>query len=138
MSFADSVTPPNTTEIKPGLFVQKKGNRWRKVEPIAWNGKLRINAQLKSLLTIKTLVWFGVLILLVMAYNNDNAQLIEFHNQVVENPVMFCNELIASYQSDVCTEQWEKFGLCNRRENIGIDFSTIKLLNATQNTNSIS
>lgn len=54
MSLKDSLTPKNTEEVKPGLFVQNKNGTWRAVQPIVWNGEWRLKNQFgwKNLFTI--------------------------------------------------------------------------------------
>lgn len=138
MSFIDYVTPKDTEEVKPGLFIQKKRGKYRQLQPIAWKGKWRTKEQMRSIFSPRTFVWLGIMLFLVFAYNNDNAQLVEFHNTVVENPVLFCSELIASLQTPVCTEFYRQNGLClGDLDNIGVDFTTIEAINETQDTNSL-
>ncbi|KKM06747.1 hypothetical protein LCGC14_1740910, partial [marine sediment metagenome] len=39
-------TPKDTEEIRPGLFVKRlKGNKYKQVEPLVWNGKWRLRNQ---------------------------------------------------------------------------------------------
>lgn len=45
MSLMDSLTPKDTEEMKPELFIQKKGDVYRQINPIAWNGKWRLKKQ---------------------------------------------------------------------------------------------
>lgn len=91
MSFIDSLTPKNTEEIKPGLFIQKKGEDYRQINPIAWNGRWRLKKQFR---------WrslFFILLVLFIAYNYyvDTKSCEEFQaNPCVhlQNLASFCSQ----------------------------------------------
>ena len=40
MNFTKVLTPSDTEEIKPGLFIQRRGNKYRQISPAAWDGKI--------------------------------------------------------------------------------------------------
>ena len=59
MNWKKILTPKNTEEIRPGLFIQSKPKNpdsveYRVINPICWNGSYRWNKQFswKSLITI--------------------------------------------------------------------------------------
>ncbi len=45
MSLIDSLTPKDTEEMRPGLFIQKKGDNYKEINPVAWNGQWRLRKQ---------------------------------------------------------------------------------------------
>lgn len=63
MSFKDSLTPKDTEEIKPGFFIQKKGDTYRQINPIVWKG----NWNLKKQFSWKNL--FVIILVLFIAYS---------------------------------------------------------------------
>lgn len=86
------LSPKNTEEIKPGLFVQNRKGKYRVVKPIVWNGEYRLKDQFswKSIITI-------VLILFIAwTYFEET----EFCRQLQENPC----ELLPNITS-YCFEQ---------------------------------
>ncbi|KKL12538.1 hypothetical protein LCGC14_2534780 [marine sediment metagenome] len=59
MSLIDSLTPKDTEEIRPGLFIQKREKGYRVLNPIAWNGKYRWRKQFswRSVFTIAIIIF---------------------------------------------------------------------------------
>ncbi len=92
MSLINSLTPDNTEEIKPGLFVQNRKGNYRVVNPIAWKGKWRLDKQFgwKNLITIV------IVIFVAYTYINETT----FCRQLQANPCEMLPE-ITSY----CFEQ---------------------------------
>ncbi len=89
MSLVDTLTPKNTEEIKPGLFIQKRGSGYRQVDPLAWDGKLRIKKQIRTIISFRTIITLAIIGFLVWSYVHDNQQCID----VIENPEEFCKEI---------------------------------------------
>ncbi len=78
MSFIDSLTPKDTEELKPGLFIRKRGEVYRQINPIAWNGKWRLNKQFK---------WGNlIMIILVLAIAYSYYTETKFSRDLQENP----------------------------------------------------
>ena len=86
MTLKDSLTPKGAEEVKPGLFVQKKGNGWRKIEPIVWEGRWRLKNQFgwRNLFTI------ALVILLAYTYVNETS----FCRQLQANPCQALPEIV--------------------------------------------
>lgn len=67
MNWKKKLTPKNTEEVRPGLFIQKwfdtkKEGRYRVINPICWKGKYRWRKQfswgnLITIIIILFLVW---------------------------------------------------------------------------------
>lgn len=117
MSFKDLLTPKDTEEIKPNLFVQKKGDGYRVLNPLVWNGQWR----LKNQFSVRNFVSIAIILFIAWSYVHDNSALLDFYNQVHENPVAFCTQVINDLATPECTPFQEEAGLCN----IGIDIITI-------------
>lgn len=117
MTIKDSFTPKDTEEVKPNLFIQKKGDKYRVIEPFVWNGKFRIKEQLKTIISLRTILSLGFVLLLVWAYIHDAGALREFYFKVNQNPVIWCTNVFAGIpRGNLCTPQWEKAGLCETDE----------------------
>ena len=86
MSFVDSLTPKDTEEIKPGLFVQNRKGNYRVVNPIAWKGQWRLDKQFgwKNLITIV------IVIFVAYTYINETT----FCRQLQANPCEMLPEII--------------------------------------------
>lgn len=137
MALLDSLTPKDTEEIKPGLFVKKTRKGYRVVNPIAWNGKFRTKEQLKTIISARTFLTLAILFFVVYNYYEDNEKLINFYNRVHENPIRFCQDVMVSLQNPTCSEQDEKSGLCFN--NYGLDISLINFTAiSNEDTSSLS
>lgn len=122
MTLADSLTPKNTEELKPGLFIQKTRKGYRQIEPMAWKGKIRTKEQLRTVFSLRTLVFIAIISFIAWSYVNDTRQLVEFYNDVTSDPIGFCiaafenNPNIGVDKVDItiteCTEFQRKSGLC--------------------------
>ena len=93
MSLAKALTPQNTEEIKPGLFIQKKGDSYRMIKPMAWNGKVLWKEQLKTIFTLRTFFTIAIVLFLAYSYIHDIQEFKDFHNEVMDNPDAWCGEL---------------------------------------------
>lgn len=118
-SIEDRLKQRGTEEVKPGFFIQKSGKGYRKITPLVWKGKWRFKEQF----SLKNLVWPFILLFILLGYFSTTGGYIEFYDVVHEDPYGFCEEVYLTLQTPDCTEQFEKFGLCNR--NTGIDQSNI-------------
>ncbi len=132
MSLTDFLTPKDTEEIKPNLFLQKKGKSYRQVNPIAWKGKMRWGPQMRTVFSFHTLFWFLILGTILYGYFEVNGDLLEFRELVVGDPISFCQEILLSLQEPGCTAEYEKHGLC--LTSVGADFTKIEMINGTSNS----
>ena len=124
MGLKERLTPKNTEEVRPNLFVQGKGNKYRIVHPLVWNGNWRVKEQLKTIFSLRTLLSLGFVLFLVWSYVHDTTVTREFYYMVKQNPVEWCNEVLAGIPTgDLCNKQWEEFGLCDRNETLNNIYS---------------
>lgn len=124
MGFKDILSPKDTEEVKPGLFIQKKGSRYRVVEPLVWNGNYRWKEQIKTIFSMRTILSLGLILFIVWAYLHDTSSLRDFYFKVSKNPVQWCSKVMASIPTgNLCTEQWEEFGLCETEETLNKSYN---------------
>ena len=90
MSFADSITPADTEEIKPGFFVQKRLKGYKQVYPFAWNGKIRYKEQLSSLFSMRTIITIAIIIFIAWSYQHDVDSYKTFYEDVQNDPTTYC------------------------------------------------
>lgn len=112
MSLVNIFTPKDTEEIKPGLFVQKKGKNYRVINPIAWNGVIDWKTQLKSIFSIRTIFTIAIVLFLVWSYQNDVGQYQQFYYEIHEDPMGFCDNMYEILNTDYCTQEAHDKGLC--------------------------
>lgn len=112
MTLADMLTPKDTEELKPGFFVQKKGDTYRQIHPIGWNGKIDWIKQLKSIFSLRTFFTIGIILFLVWSYQSDVGQYQEFYLDIHENPIGFCDNMYEILDKDYCTKEFQDQGLC--------------------------
>ena len=117
MSFIDSITPKDTEEIKPGLFIQKKLGKYRQISPAAWDGKINYKNFLLGANPIRNLFWFALLMFLAWSYFHDVAEYRDFYMEInsgAERCYEIC-ENMESYNSldEVQKEENEPFEYSN-------------------------
>lgn len=92
--FIRVLTPSDTEELKPGLFVQKKIVRgqdyYRQVYPGAWNGKLNPYEIFLGRNFFKTTFWFLLIMFLAFAYWHDVREYKGFYENVNSHSIDFC------------------------------------------------
>ena len=95
MSLADKLTPKNTEEIKPGLFIQKTASGYRSVTPAAWEGKINWKVTLLGSQPLKHLFVFALLMFLAYGYFSGTISCDEFQSdpcKYLPNITSYCNE----------------------------------------------
>ena len=115
MDFKKILTPENTEEIRPGLFVQSKTENpdniiYRVVNPICWKGKYRWKRQFgwRNVITI------AIILFLAFTYFNDTSfcrALQEDPCQLIQNISSYC--LAKTKLSGVNYEGADSFTLQN-------------------------
>jgi hypothetical protein len=95
MDIINKLTPKDTEEVKPNLFIKRFGdNKYRLVYPAAWNGKIKWkNLLLGGDEWLKHLIFFAILMLIVYGYIHDNKALIEQQQLIAKDPFAFCNNI---------------------------------------------
>lgn len=96
MTLIERLTPQNTEELRPGIFVQARTKNpnsisYHVVNPIAWNGEWRLNKQIgwKNLITIL------IILFIAWTYFNETEfcrQLQEDPCEVLPNITAYCSE----------------------------------------------
>ena len=85
MDFKKAFTPKDVEEIKPGFFIQKKGNSYRQVKPLVWKGKWRFKGQIN---------WMNIiLIIILIGLYFEGAKFVRFYDEVLSDPKAFCQNV---------------------------------------------
>jgi len=90
MSLIESLTPKNTEELKPGLFIQRRAKGYKQIDPLAWNGKYRWREQLKTIFCLRTIVFLAIILLLFYGYKHDTQKCYE----MIEDPITYCRGIV--------------------------------------------
>lgn len=85
------LTPKDTEELKPGLFIKDTGKGYRQIHPIAWDGKFR----LKNSFAMR---WWDILrvvilLFLIWAYFNDTEAYRNYYETVNSDLDGFCRNV---------------------------------------------
>jgi hypothetical protein len=128
--FIKALTPKDTEEIKPGLFIQRKLGGYRNVYPAAWNGKIIWANFLFGGSVFKTIGWFAIILFVVWSYQHDVAEYKEFYEKIQQDPFAWCLDVQDYYVNGGCTKENQAIGLCD-----SIDYNSF---NATINLNSLA
>ena len=95
MSWVDSITPKNTEEDKPGLFIQEKRGKLRQVHPAAWNGKVNWKNFLLGHDFLKNLIVFAIIMFVAYGFYQGTHACTEFQEDPCKhlaNITNYCNE----------------------------------------------
>ncbi len=93
MRLIDHLTPKNTEELKPGLFIQKRGKGYKQIYPIAWNGKIRYKEQWATIFSWRTFFTVGLVLFIAWSYLHDVKEFRDFYIEVSSNPVLYCTNV---------------------------------------------
>jgi len=85
MDFKKACTPKDVEEIKPNFFIQKKGETYRQVHPLVWDGKWRLKNQIK----IRDIFMIALIITLYLV----GVKYIRFYEEVNADPRAFCKNV---------------------------------------------
>ncbi len=97
MTLIDSLTPENTEEVKPGIFVQKHSGSYRVVKPLAWDGKLLIKHQLKTVFNLRTIFTIVLIIFIAWSYMAET----EYSRKLQNNPCDLLQNITEYCYSDI-------------------------------------
>ncbi len=112
MTFKDSLTPRDTEEVKPGLFIKKTRRGYTQVHPAVWDGKINWNNLLFGGSIYKTFSWFLILLFLIWSYNHDVQEYKNFYLEVRSSPANWCAKVASSLEIQDCTEIQRRGGIC--------------------------
>jgi len=93
MNLTKALTPRDTEEVKPGLFIQKTTRGYRQVHPAAWEGKINWKNFLLGQSPMKNFIWFAIILFLAWSYFQDIDSYQEFYEEVNSNPAEFCSNV---------------------------------------------
>lgn len=97
-SFMKKITPKNTEELRPGLFIQKYGKNYRQIYPAAWNGKINSYNFLLGHGFLKRTFFILLVLFLAWAYSHDTGAYKDFYENVNSDLQGFCyNASMAGY-----------------------------------------
>ncbi len=83
--FKKAFTPKDVEEIKPNFFVQKKGDSYRQVQPLVWDGKWR----LKNQIGLRNII----MIIIIIGLFFTGMKYVNFYEEVNSNPKEFCKNV---------------------------------------------
>jgi len=93
MDLIKALTPKETEQIKPGLFIQRRGKAYKQIYPAAWDGKIIWKNLLWGKGFLKSFIWFVIILFIAWSYFNDTKVYREFYVEVNSNPVGFCSNV---------------------------------------------
>ncbi|HEC37462.1 hypothetical protein LCGC14_0476680 [marine sediment metagenome] len=93
MNFKKVLTPRDTEEIKPGLFIQKTRKGYKQIHPAVWNDKVNYKNLLFGHGFLRSFIWFAILMFIAWSYFHDVETYQEFYEEVSSDPVAFCSNV---------------------------------------------
>ncbi len=83
--FKKAFTPKDIEEVKPNFFIQKKGDSYRQVHPLVWNGKWI----LKNQIGLRNII----MIIIIIGLFFTGMKYVNFYEEVNSNPKEFCRNV---------------------------------------------
>ncbi len=101
MEITKALTPKNTEEIRPGLFIQARPKNpnsivYKQIFPFAWNNKILWKEQLRTVFAFRTLFTIALIIFIAWAYLNNVGVYKQFYDETISNPMEFCKDFSGS------------------------------------------
>ncbi len=93
MNLIKSLTPKDTEEIKPGLFIQQTTKGYRQINPAAWDGKINWKNLLLGGNFLKSFIWFAIIMFIAWSYFHDVDVYQSFYEEVISDPIAFCQDV---------------------------------------------
>ncbi len=93
MNITKALTPKETEEIKPWLFIQQTSKGYRQIKPTAWEGKIIWKNLFFGGITLRNLVWFAIILFLAWSYFYDTQNYREFYEEIIADPIEFCSKV---------------------------------------------
>lgn len=100
MDLTKALTPKETEEVKPGLFIQQTSKGYRQVHPAAWNGKINWKNFLLGSNFLRNLIWFLIIVFLAWSYFHDVDVYKEFYEEVIADPALFCSNVTMGFETN--------------------------------------
>lgn len=124
MDWAKILTPKDTEEIKPGLYIRKTKQGYRQVHPMAWNGEIRWKQQLRTIFSLRTFFTIAIILFLAWSYTHDVQAYKIWYTEVMSDPISWCLEVIENKETmdlpalEVNNEQQNPPSISNYRDAI--------------------
>ena len=93
MNLTKALTPKDTEEMKPGLFIQRTRKGYKQISPAAWDGKIIWKNFLFGKGFLKSFIFFSILMFLAWSYFHDVKVYQEFYEEVIADPILFCTNV---------------------------------------------
>lgn len=116
MTIIDSLTPKETEEIRPGLFIQKTSRGYRQVYPAAWKGEINWGNFLWGSGFFKSFIWFAIILLVVYGYYDSTTSCSEFQEnpcKYLPNITNYCLDVTESSSLDIFSGDNDRKGDSN-------------------------
>ena len=91
MDFIKRLTPEDTEEVKPGLFIQRRLGKYRQIYPTAWDGKINWKNFILGPNFFKHFFIFLLIVGIAFSYWHDTKELKEFYYKVNYNKLDWCS-----------------------------------------------
>ena len=79
--FKKALTPKNTEELRPGLFINKIGDNYRRVYPLIWNDKFNWKNQIR----LKNIFMILIIVFIAWSYVHNVKVYQEFYGKIINN-----------------------------------------------------
>lgn len=129
-----NLTPKDTEEVKPGLFIQRKLGKYRQVSPAAWDGKINKRNLFLGSNPLKHLFIFGLIVFIAWAYQNDVQVYQDFYVDVRGDPIGYCDEVRKAVLVGCSIEQ-EANGFCIRNGLVNYSLGNLEVVNEESTKN---
>ncbi len=111
MDFIKSLTPGDTEEVKPGLFIQRRLGKYRQIYPAAWNGKINWKNFILGPNFFKHFFIFLLIVGIAFSYWHDTKELKEFYYKVNYNKLEWCSgadvdDLVINKEDDLNEQEY--------------------------------
>jgi hypothetical protein len=80
MDWKKALTPKDTEEVKPGLYIQRWKGSYRQVHPAVWKGEVNWKNLLLGSDAFKALVFFIIIIFLAYGYHSSTKACEDFQS----------------------------------------------------------
>ena len=100
MNLKKALTPKDTEELKSNFYVQKRKGEYKQILPFVWNDKWLVREQLRTVISIRTVVTIAIILFLVWSYLHDTGLYREFYEEVMDDPYKFCEQVNSMEDGD--------------------------------------
>ncbi len=98
MNLTKALTPKDTEELRPGLFIQMKAKNpdtieYKQISPAAWDGKIIWKNLFFGGITLRNVIWFSIILFIAWSYFHDVKVYQNFYEEVIADPILFCSNV---------------------------------------------